>query len=109
MVCGLVMQNLFTHISGTNDELVSRLIDGYRYRNSQDQKTEIRKKIKKMTAEGGVETDKPVKKKPKRLPEVYLVNRVKYHSVVSDEDLLIDISPDNIDEKGHQIIQQKIR
>jgi hypothetical protein len=63
-----------------------------------------------MAAEGNTENTPPVpKKKPKKLPSVYLVNKVKFHSVVSDEDLLLDISAANLDEKAHQILQHKIR
>ncbi len=97
-------------IAGTTDELVSRLIDGYRYRSSQPLKAELRRQIKRMAAEGQGETTSPVpKKKPKKLPHVYLVNKVKFHSVVSDDDLNLDISADNMDDKAHQIIQHKIR
>jgi hypothetical protein len=99
----------YVHVTGTSDELVVRLIDGYRYRNSQEHKAEVRKNIKRVTAEGGVENKPPGTKKPKRLPDVYLVNKMKFHSVVSSEDLLLEISADNLDEKAHQILQHKIR
>jgi hypothetical protein len=61
-----------------------------------------------MAAEGKRETALPVLKKPEKLPHVYLVNKVKFHSVVSDVNLNLEIPADNMEEKMHQIIQHKI-
>jgi hypothetical protein len=95
---------------GTTDDLIPRLIDGYRYRSSQPRKAEVRRQIKRMSAEEGTERSAPIpKKKPKKLPHVYLVNKAKFHSVVSDEDLQLEISANSLDDKAHQILQHKIR
>jgi hypothetical protein len=60
-----------------------------------------------MAAEG--EDSLPAPKKPKKLPHVYLVNRLKFYSVVSEEDLNLELSATSLDEKAHRILQHKIR
>jgi hypothetical protein len=74
-------------------------------------KSRIKEKIKRTTAdsEGGQDSPTGPKRKAKKLANVYLVNKVKFHSVVDDEDLEKELSADNLDEKAHQIIMHKIR
>lgn len=98
------------HISGTRDPLISRLIDGYRHRNFEPTTVKISAQIRRMASDGGGDTAQPImKKKNKKLPNVYLVNKNKFHCVVSDEELRQEITDDNLDERAHQILQHKIR
>jgi hypothetical protein len=63
-----------------------------------------------MAADNSGDATQPVpRKKHKKLPNVYLVNKIKYHCEVSDVELLQEITDDNLDERAHQILQHKIR
>lgn len=92
------------------DPLALSVMDGYRYRDSLSTKSKIQDKIRKLSAgEPGSSGETPKAKRPKKLPEVYLVNKQKFHSVATEEELQREITEETMDEKAHQIIQFKIR
>ncbi len=101
---------IFLKPTGTKDDLAYAVMDAYRYRHAQGTKAAVQEKIKRKTegGEDGTEEGKTTKK-PKRLKEVYLVNKVKYHSEVTAEDLKRELRSDDLDEAAHRIIQYKIR
>jgi hypothetical protein len=97
-------------MSGTKDDLALAVMDGYRYRHGQEIKSAVRDNIKKKReGEDYVEDTAVTKKRQKRMKEVYLVNKVKYHCEVSKEELQHDLRVDDLDETAHRIIQFKIR
>lgn len=65
--------------------------------------------VKKRKAESQ-DPDGVLPQQSKKLKEVYLVNKKKYHSVASKEELLKEgLCMDDPDEDTHRIIQAKIR
>jgi hypothetical protein len=89
------------------DDLAYAIMDGYRYRHGLETKENVKRKLNLGNGEDGGEQQP--KKKPRRLKEVYLVNKEKYHSIVTERELLQEIREDDLNESTHKIIQQKIR
>jgi hypothetical protein len=94
------------------DVLPFAIKDGFRYRLSLIRKGDIEEAIKKRKA-GGEDTIQ-MKKKAKKLKEVYLVSKTKYYAEASaeelDRELVLDGLEDNSEiQEIHRIIQYKVR
>jgi hypothetical protein len=84
------------------DRLPLQLLDGYRYASSQEFKEQILSGAQKT----GGDAEAPPKK-VRKLQEVYLVNKRKFHSSATEGELVQELS--TLTEDGHRIIQCKIR
>jgi hypothetical protein len=99
--------NLFPFTPVT-DSLPVKIQDGLRYAESLAKKASIQEGIRR-AKEGGEDQDLPAAKK-KKLKEVYLVSKKKFHSVATQAELSSELDPGLLDtEDGHRIIQAKIR
>ncbi len=54
-------------------------------------------------------SENDIKERKKRLKNMYLVNRVKFFSRATPEELKRDLSLDRMDEDTHRIVQHKVR
>jgi hypothetical protein len=90
------------------DSLPVKIQDGLRYAESLIKKTSIEEGIRRAKSEGEHQ-DSPADKK-KKLKEVYLVNRKKFHSVATQAELSSELDLGLLGtEDGHRIIQARIR
>jgi len=100
---------MFEPIPG-NDRFHKNIIDGVRYASAEDQKKEVDHEIKKRKTSHQKESIKgPDMKKPGRLQEVYLLNKVKYRSTASETELEEDLTENVINEDWHRITAAKLR
>ncbi len=91
------------------DRLPLHLQDGLRYADTLVKKQSIQEGIGR-AKRAGEDRDSSVPKRVKRLKEVYLVSKVKFHSVATEAELNADMEPHLLDsEDGHRIVQAKIR
>lgn len=94
---------------GVTDNLMLRIVEKYRYKTSITEKRLVLKhKINLMEAEEG-DQQEPPRKRGRRLKHVYLINKTKYWTVVTDEELKKTLDVNHLDEKGHEILQHRIR
>ncbi len=98
--------NIFPNKPG-DDPLPRRVSDKVRYVRAEIEKKRIRSGIHAAGGSGDIE---PPSKKVKRVKEVYLVNKTKYHSTATQEELAGDLEEELTNtEDGHRILQAKIR
>lgn len=88
------------------DSLPVKIQDGLRYAESLIKKTSIEEGIRRAKSE---HHDSPADKR-KKLKEVYLVNKKKFHSVATQAELSSELDLGLLGtEDGHRIIQARIR
>ena len=92
------------------DRLPEHIQDALRYADSLEKKKRVLEGGASHKQEGEGNHDLPGAKKAKRLKEVYVVNKIKYHSTATADELSSEVDPNELDtEDGHRIIQAIIR
>jgi hypothetical protein len=93
-----------------DDALPIIILDGYRYRNSRKLKSAIDAEIKRKLEAADREGENEIKEKQKRLKNMYLVNKVKFFSSATPEEIRRDLSADGTDEGDtRRILQHRVR
>lgn len=91
---------------GNDDKLALQLIHNLRYADSLTYKQKIEEGIGKRRAEGQA----TAQQKKMRQKDVYLVDKDKFYSAATADELARDIAEAELDtEDGHRIVQAKIR
>jgi hypothetical protein len=95
--------------TGLQDALAATILDAYRYRVSQKKKLAIGAEIKRRVELADGEGEKDFKERQKRIKNMYLVNKLKFFSIATAEELRKDLSTERMDEDTHRILQHRVR